>query len=408
MKKIIFNLLLLSALCFLISNFSFGAAPQEIKDAIEQKSQELQEISNEIKENQKVLEDVQGQGQTLKKEIKQTDYSINQLNLGIRSNEITIDKLSLEINSLQYEISDAEKEIDLKKEAIAKILQEFQRTDDETPLIIFLRSKSLADSVFEVQNLADLNAGLALEINDLKNIKELMADKLGQSAEKKLTTEIEKSNLKNRKIILDDVKEEKQSLLNQTKNQEKIYQSIISDLQKKQMALAEEINILEENLRLSFDPSVLPGKRPGVLAYPLTNIYVTQEYGNTAFAKWAYKTGFHNGVDFRASIGTPVYAAEDGEVFAVGNNGRVQYGKFVVIKHNNNLATIYAHLSRQIVQKGNTVKRGQVIGYSGNTGYSTGPHLHFGVYWSLSLEMKSFSGAGLVPVGVTVNPNDYL
>jgi len=407
-KKLFFCLFMLSTFYFLLPTSLYAATPDELKKAIDEKSQQLQEINSQIKENQKTLETVQGQGRTLQNEIKQTDYNINQLNLGIRSSEVTIDKLALEINSLQYEIADAEAEINLKREAIAKILQEFQKTEDETPLVIFLRSKSLADSVFEVQNLADLNTGLRTEIENLRQVKEEMADKVSQSANKKKLTEIESGNLKNRKVILSDVKEEKKSFLTQTKNQEKIYQSIINDLQEKQMELAEEINILEENLRLSFDPSVLPSKRPGVLAYPLTSIYVTQEYGQTAFARWAYKTGFHNGMDFRATIGTPVLAAEDGEVMAVGDNGNVQYGKYILIKHSNNLATLYGHLSRQIVKSGSTVKRGQVIGYSGNTGYSTGPHLHFGVYWALSIKMQTFSGAGLVPVGVTVNPGDYL
>jgi murein DD-endopeptidase MepM/ murein hydrolase activator NlpD len=113
-------------------------------------------------------------------------------------------------------------------------------------------------------------------------------------------------------------------------------------------------------------------------------------------------------MDFRASIGTPIYAAGDGQVFAVGNNGNVQYGKYVVIKHENNLATLYGHLSRQVVSAGKSVKKGDIIGYSGSTGYSTGPHLHFGVYWAPSIELKTISGAGLVPVGVTVNPEDYL
>jgi len=416
MKKILF---LFSIFYFLFSITSFAAAPpaagearptgrQELKDAINQKSQELQEINNQIKETQKNLEAIQGQGQTLQKEIKQTDYNINQLNLSIRSSEVIIDKLALEINSLQYEITDAENEIVLKREAITKILQEFQKTDGETPLLIFLKNKSLADSVFEVQNLADLNTGLRTEIENLKEVKEEMADKLDQSANKKQLTEIENSNLKNRKAILADTKKEKQNLLGQTKNQEKVYQSVISDLEKKQLEIAAEIDVLEENLRLSFDPSILPTKRPGVLGYPVADPYVTQEYGNTAFASWAYKTKFHNGIDFRAPLGTPILAAEDGEVIAVGNNGRVQYGKFILIKHNNNLATLYAHLSRQIVQKGNIIKRGQVIGYSGNTGYSYGPHLHFTVYWEPSVRLQSFSGAGLVPVGVTINPAAYL
>jgi septal ring factor EnvC (AmiA/AmiB activator) len=226
-RKILF--LLFFTLCLSFSASSFAAAPDELKKAIDEKSQQLQEINNQIKENQKSLESVQGQGQTLQKEVKQTDYNINQLNLGIRSSEVIIDKLALEVSSLQYEIADAEAEINLKREAIAKILQEFQKTEDETPLVIFLKNKSLADSVFEVQNLADLNTGLRTEIENLRQVKEEMADKMNQSADKKQLTEIENSNLKNRKVILDDVKKEKKDLLNQTKNQEKIYQSIISD-----------------------------------------------------------------------------------------------------------------------------------------------------------------------------------
>ncbi len=393
---------------------AMGAAPQELKNEIDQKSQQLQEINNQIKENQKNLEVIQGQGQTLQTEIKQTDYNINQLNLSVRSSEITIDKLALEINSLQYEITDAENEIVLKREAVIRILQEFQKTDSETPLLIFLKNKSLADSVFEIQNLADLNTGLRTEIENLRNAKEEMANKLNQSANKKQLTETENSNLKNRKVILDDVKKEKKDLLSQTKNQEKIYQNIISDLQKKQMAIADEINTLEENLRASFDPSILPSKRPGVLTYPVADPYVTQKYGETASAKKLYTTGFHNGMDFRAPLGTPILAAEDGQVLAIGNNGYVQYGRYIVIEHENNLATLYAHLSIQKVKAGDSVKKGDIIGYSGGTrgtygaGYSTGPHLHFGVYWVLNLKMRSFSGAGLVPVGVTINPADYL
>jgi len=80
-----------------------------------------------------------------------------------------------------------------------------------------------------------------------------------------------------------------------------------------------------------------------------------------------------------------------------------------LIRHNNNLATLYAHLSQQLVKKEMTVKRGDIIGYSDTTGYATGPHLHFGAYWAPSILMKNIPpAAGLVPVGVIINPEDYL
>lgn len=88
----------------------------------------------------------------------------------------------------------------------------------------------------------------------------------------------------------------------------------------------------------------------------------------------------YNGVDFGASIGTPVRAAAGGRVITSrvgGWNGG--YGNFVVVEHANGTQTLYAHLSRNSVWQGQSVVQGQVIGYSGNTGRSTGPHLHFEV-----------------------------
>ena len=114
-------------------------------------------------------------------------------------------------------------------------------------------------------------------------------------------------------------------------------------------------------------------------------------------------------------------------IAAVDNNDKglarwlkYQYGTYVLIEHNNNLSSIYAHLSLAIVEEGSEVKRGDIIGYSGNTGYSTGSHLHFGVYATPVLgwrEIRSKEGAGLisippaaglVPVGVNINPEGYL
>ena len=387
---------------------AIAAAPQELRDMIDQKSQELEVINTQIKETQKNLQSVQGQGQTLNQEIKKLDSNISQVNLGIQYSETMVDKLGLEINSLSYDIRSAEEDIIIKKEAVVKLIQQLQQSDNENFLVIFLKNRNLAESVFEAQGLADLHQGLLKAIDELQSSKNNLASKLEDTSTKQQQEQSENQNLKNKKLILDDVKKDKQSVLQQTKNQEKIYQSVISDLEKKQLAISQEINSLEENLRLSFDSSLLPRKRPSVLAYPLTNHNITQEYGATAFARRAYKSGFHNGIDFSAPIGTPILATEDGQVFATGNNGRVQYGKFIVIKHQNNLATLYAHLSKIIVGEGVLVKRGEIIGYSGNTGYSTGPHLHFTVYWAPSVTLKSFSGAGLVPLGVTINPADYL
>lgn len=87
---------------------------------------------------------------------------------------------------------------------------------------------------------------------------------------------------------------------------------------------------------------------------------------------------FHEGLDFSAPTGTEVYATGDGEVSRVVRL-RGGYGNYIVIDHGFNYETLYAHLSKFNVKRGQKVKRGQVIGYVGNTGKSTAPHLHYEV-----------------------------
>ncbi len=92
-----------------------------------------------------------------------------------------------------------------------------------------------------------------------------------------------------------------------------------------------------------------------------------------------YKTSkMHTGMDFTASIGTEIYATGDGVVITPDSKMR-GYGKYVQINHGFGFSTLYAHMSRIVARPGQKVKRGQVIGYVGNTGASTAPHLHYEV-----------------------------
>lgn len=97
---------------------------------------------------------------------------------------------------------------------------------------------------------------------------------------------------------------------------------------------------------------------------------ITQKYGE------AITSSFHTGIDYGCPEGTIIVASNDGVVkmATTENNG---YGNYVIIQHNDGQATLYAHLKLFIVKPGQTVKQSQMIGYSGSTGNSTGPHLHF-------------------------------
>lgn len=405
-------LFLLSIFYFLFS-ITLAATPVELKDSINQKTEELQKITNQIRDTQKKIEDVKVEGKTLKKEINSVDTQLSQINLNIKASEILIDRLKLEVESVSYDIEDIENKINSQKEAIASTLIELQKKEDETPLTIFLKNKNLAESIFEAQSLNSLSLTLTNEVEKMQILKGDLEQKKDDLSGKKTAKENETVNLKNKKSISEDIKKDKQYLLEQTKNQEKIYQNQLTELEKKQLEIASEIEKIEEELRLKIDPSLLPTPRLGVLEKPTDGLPLTQDYGATSFAlRGGYKGKWHNGIDFGGPIGTPVYAAESGKVIAVDNQDkycyRGAYGKYIVIEHENNLTTLYAHLSLQTVKKGDAVKRGDLIGYIGKTGYATGPHLHFTVYSSATFIFKQSKTCGMMPFGGDINPLQYL
>lgn len=112
------------------------------------------------------------------------------------------------------------------------------------------------------------------------------------------------------------------------------------------------------------------------LKSPLEQSVLTSAFGNR-ISPITGKEKFHNGIDLAAPLNSPVFACLSGTVSAAGTDDI--YGNYVIINHDNNLQSLYAHLSRFTVQKGSLVAGGSVIGYVGITGLTTGPHLHFEV-----------------------------
>jgi murein DD-endopeptidase MepM/ murein hydrolase activator NlpD len=111
------------------------------------------------------------------------------------------------------------------------------------------------------------------------------------------------------------------------------------------------------------------------LRYPLDRLHITSRYGNRVHPVTGSRS-YHNGIDYRGAIGAPVYAVANGMVTNSefkGNNGN-----YISIRHSDGTQSWYLHMSKRHVGRGQSVRAGQVIGRVGNTGRSTGPHLHFG------------------------------
>ena len=118
------------------------------------------------------------------------------------------------------------------------------------------------------------------------------------------------------------------------------------------------------------------GESKGALSRPV-NGGVTSGFGSRRHPILGYRR-MHSGLDFKAGYGAPIYAVSDGTVTLAGRKGG--YGNFVQINHGGGLGSGYGHMSRFAVSSGSRVRRGQIIGYVGSTGLSTGPHLHYELY----------------------------
>lgn len=153
---------------------------------------------------------------------------------------------------------------------------------------------------------------------------------------------------------------------------------------------AKKLDIITKQLYVqsrSFDEVIEMAKNKSKL---LSAIPAIQPVSNKDLTRMASGYGYrihpiykvrklHTGMDFSAPIGTPIYATGDGVVSNNEKIGGSGYGNYVVINHGYGYQTLYGHMSKITVRKGQKVKRGEVIGYVGNTGTSTAPHLHYEV-----------------------------
>ncbi len=394
-------------------NFAYGLVdPNTLKRSIDEKSKELQAVNEQIQATHRNLVEIEEKGKTLKREIQAFDYRISQTNLGIKASQIKIERYRLEIESLENGIVEKTLKAREVRSGVAEMLRELQTKDRDSLFMAFLRNQSLADSLQETESVTRLSSELTDQVQELEAVKAELTGSLESVHDKKAAVEGEQQTLKSRRVASEEERGQRQTFLVTTKNQEKLYQEQLKELQQMQDAIAAEIEAIEHELRSRIDPNLLPIPRPGVLAWPTSSGIMSQGYGQTKFAALSYKGKWHNGIDIAAPIGAPIFAAESGEVVAVGNQDkfcpRGAYGKFIVVRHDNGFTTLYGHLSGQIVTQGAAVARGQTIGYMGRTGWATGSHLHFTLWSSTTHAMKASRSCGLMPVGGDLDPLQYL
>jgi len=344
----------------------------------EELEKEKSKINSQIEEYEKKQEELEAQK-------SETMKSVEKLISQISDSETEKEELNGKISKLQEQISAKRKDIEQKEaeyieqdELLNQRLISMYESGETSYIEVLLTSSSMTDFLAKYYAASEL----------IEYDKELM--RLTQ--EQKVQIEVEKTNLENDKKELDEaldkvekkntelksLKTQKESQAQKLTAEEKEIQKEIEELEAENKRIQKEIKAAEEKYRKQLE--ALQNSSSSNQAG--SGFFIKPISGGTLTANGYYPSSkkFHGAIDWGVASGTKVVAAADGVVL-ITDNLTGSYGTYVVIRHANGLQSYYAHGTKGsiCVTPGQTVKQGQKIMLSGNTGNSSGPHLHFEV-----------------------------
>lgn len=420
---------------FFVIHSTHASILDDLKKNIEQKNEEIKQLEEDAKKYRIELANKQQMGKSLKQELTRIQINIKKLQNDIALTRQQIKRAELQINQLSYQISDKEQSIKKLQGGLAGLVGVFYETEKNSSIELFFRQPTFSRFFQMIDANASIEKKVLSTLIDLHALQsELEGEKNAEEAKRAESKDLS-DLLQQRQLALISEKNEQTQVLSITHQQEKLYQRLLIEQEKKRRQLDKEIEDIEAKIRITINTAILPQKGSGIIGWPLSDIAkqscfnsltavkncITQFFGYTEFAAAGNYAGKgHNGVDFRADIGTPVFAAEGGIVTGIGDTDvgcrGASYGKWILLQHPDNLSTIYAHLSEINVLSGNNISRGSRIALSGKTGYATGPHLHFGLFATQGVSIQSIRSnvcgrmmiLPIAAINAYLNPLDYL
>ncbi len=345
---------------------SFMSAPvnaDDLTDALNQQqniNKQQQELENKKNQLTYTAEKLQGQ-------LKDLDTQIASAGTLLTQREVAYSQAQAEVSAAQQKLDEKEKQMDERRDALGQRLVGLYENGQISYLEILFESESIGDFISRIEY---MNVLVANDQKLLTGIKEQKAQIEAQKKElekrRDQTAKLQQEAAK-AKSDLDQKKAQQQSLLTQTEQQKK-------EAAEQSEALAKEQDKIAALIR-SHSSGGSGQIKDGSWIWPVPGYYeITDPFGYRIHPITG-KRSLHTGADIAAPGGTPIKAAGAGTVISSGWNDA--YGNMVIIDHGGKYSTLYGHMSRQAVSAGETVAAGQVIGYVGSTGWSTGYHLHF-------------------------------
>ena len=429
-------LLILALLLSLIPATVFAASSSDIQEELnnlESQAQEIQRAKEELAQQQAAnasdTRDVVSRKKDIDQEIKIIHDEIENLNAQIQNyNQLIVEK--------QKELDDAQtRQAELNQQYRVRI-----RTMEESGKIsywsVLFQANSFTDLLDTINKISEIAAHDQAMLAELDRVAQEIQTAQAELAQEKSNLDAQKTALAVSQAELDEKSAEANAILAELTADAAKLDSLYVSYEDKEAALTDEVaqkeqeytaalaqeeearrqeeerrrqeeenrRQEEENRRQeeennggseeegggeSGGSSGSSSSSSGWL-YPLPyRVAVTSAYGyrvHPVTGAWS----FHTGVDLGAAEGTPIYATRSGTVTTATYSD--VYGNYVTINHGDGYSSLYGHMTHYVVSAGEYVSQGEVIGYVGSTGWSTGPHLHFTIYYN----------------GSTVNPMDYI
>lgn len=403
----------------------YSQTADQLKGDLDKLSAQIKALDDEIKAYNTKIGQTQGEAKTLKQALANLEQRKVGLTKDITYTKLRITQAEDNIYFTQTKITNTESTLERNKLALAESLRALIHSEESVPRFVAVLAPGahLSDVLESTKRSGDVSSAINEKVRALVDTKTTLSVQKASYEQHKNNLLTLNQTLSGQKQVVEQTSKDKNSLLQQTKNKESSYQQLLADRKQKKGQLEAEMLDVEAKLQTIVDVSKLPKYGKGVLNYPVDNVVITQYFGNTPFSSknpQVYNGSGHNGLDLGVKVGTPIYAAQSGTVVGTGDtdascNG-VSYGKWVLVKHANGLSTLYAHLSVIQVKAGDVMSGRQKVGLSGNTGYSTGPHLHFTVYASDAVEITNYRSKvcgtnmrmPIAPRSGYLNPLSYL
>ncbi len=367
-------LALLCTISLLSANATMAAGVTQAD--IDELKDDASSLSQQQKELEAQLEDLKDDKSRALEHKSVLDQQIANTSARISNVEAQIANYDALITQTEQELAQAEEQEAEQYELFCSRVRRMEKQGEVSYWSVLFNATSFTDLLSRLDIINEIMDADQRVIDDLQALQEEIRDKKASLEDSRAASEEARSQLVSQKEELNTQRAAADALVKEIQANESEYQSTLDALAAEEEAVQEEIVRLSRELAAQQAAQGLPsGSAAGGYIWPVSSRRITSRFGNRNTGIAGASTN-HTGVDI-GGVGytTPVQAAKAGTVIVSQQSSG--YGNYVVVSHGSGNTTLYAHMSSRSVSGGDYVNQGDVLGITGSTGISSGPHLHF-------------------------------